>query len=276
MTPGIIHGMTESTYHADPCPTASLSSSMAKLLLSTSPAHARLAHPRLNPARVAEHEAKFDLGTACHALLLEDARSKIAVVDADDWRGKAAQAARAEAYAAGKTPLLRGQFEDALRMATEAQTFLASAGLFHLWQEGASEVSGFWQEESGVWCRMRMDRLLSTRIMDYKTTTSVAPDVFPRRMVDLGYHIQAAWYRRGARALGLGDLPFVFLAQETVAPYTCALFEFDADALAYGDAQVERALKMWAQCTALDEWPGYGTGVTRVSIPAWMLRDAAR
>ena len=36
-------------YHADPAPEPSLSSSVAKILVNLSPAHARIAHPRLNP-----------------------------------------------------------------------------------------------------------------------------------------------------------------------------------------------------------------------------------
>ena len=72
--PGI-YELSAEEYHADPCPTPSLSSSIARTLLASSPHHAWWEHPRFNPGRVREEDEKFDLGTAAHAL---DFSSKIA------------------------------------------------------------------------------------------------------------------------------------------------------------------------------------------------------
>ncbi|WP_242401117.1 hypothetical protein [Acetobacter okinawensis] len=47
-TPGI-YDLPEAQYHADPCPTPSLSNSVARILLDESPMHAHFSHPRLNP-----------------------------------------------------------------------------------------------------------------------------------------------------------------------------------------------------------------------------------
>src|ERR1700677_1036911 len=91
-----IFNLSAEAYHADPCPTASLSSSIAGILLDQSPSHAWLAHPRLNPNYVRESaDSRFDLGSAAHMMLLEQREDRIVRVSADDWRTKAAKEARA-------------------------------------------------------------------------------------------------------------------------------------------------------------------------------------
>src|SRR5215831_5713580 len=47
VTPGV-YAMPAAQYHADPCPTPSLSASIIKLICLDSPAHAWTAHPKLN------------------------------------------------------------------------------------------------------------------------------------------------------------------------------------------------------------------------------------
>src|SRR3990167_3196210 len=91
--------MTLHEYIRDPAPEPSLSASVAHLLLTRSARHAWLAHPRLNPAWAPEATEQTDLGTLEHALLLEQDDSRLVVVEADDWRAKAARLARDEARA---------------------------------------------------------------------------------------------------------------------------------------------------------------------------------
>lgn len=89
---GIHHGLDEATYHADPCPSPSLSSGIIRAL-QRSPAHAHHAHPRLGGA-VSESTQAQDDGAVLHALILGyDPTAWI--VEAEDWRGKAAQQERA-------------------------------------------------------------------------------------------------------------------------------------------------------------------------------------
>jgi hypothetical protein len=54
--PGIYLDVAANDYHADPCPAPSFTQSIAKVLLEKSPAHARLAHPRLCPPVAADDE----------------------------------------------------------------------------------------------------------------------------------------------------------------------------------------------------------------------------
>lgn len=70
-----------------------LSASIAKLLISHSPLHAWTAHPMLNPNFERAEEAKFDVGTAAHELLLRG-NDIVHIVEADSWRTNAAKDAR--------------------------------------------------------------------------------------------------------------------------------------------------------------------------------------
>jgi hypothetical protein len=103
MNPGI-YNLTAENYHADPAPVASLSSSIANILIDQSPLHAYLAHPRLNLRYQREEDSRFDLGSAAHMMLLERREDKIVRVQAKDWRTNAAKDARAAAQATGSTP----------------------------------------------------------------------------------------------------------------------------------------------------------------------------
>src|SRR5262245_38002344 len=105
--------MSAKHYHADPCAAISLNSSIAKPLVSQSPAHAHLEHPRLRPA--GEHDPEDDQeeaqkrdkerGLLMHRLLLGKG-SEIEPIEFDNYRKAAAQDARAAARKEGRIPVL--------------------------------------------------------------------------------------------------------------------------------------------------------------------------
>ena len=47
--------------------------------------------------------------------------------------------------------------------------------------------------------------------------------------------------------------------------------EFDADALAEADRLVTQAIGTYAECVAVNLWPGYPPGIHLASLPPWML-----
>lgn len=100
---GIIDGLPIADYIRDPAtPGPSLSASLAHVLLTKSPRHCFELHPRLSPAwEPDESDAGQIIGTVTHALLLEDDRSRVVIVEADDWKKKENYTKKAEALAAG-------------------------------------------------------------------------------------------------------------------------------------------------------------------------------
>lgn len=284
MTPGY-HVMPAEKYHADPCVVPSLSSSTAKVLLNESPRKAWFKHSRLNPEYREEHDGKYDLGTTAHAVLLESDSSKVAVIDPahypsktgsipDGWTNNAIRTARDSARAAGKTPILQRHYADVMAMVTAADAFIQKSEIAEYWKDAESELTGVVLED-GVWMRCRFDRITRNRrfIFDYKSTTDAAPEPFSRLLVRMGYHIQEAFYRRIARALGAVGPRFVFLAQSVEPPYECSLHGCHTSLQEIADAEVERAIGMWRQCVKTKEWPSHGGRVHWAMPSTWQIKE---
>lgn len=269
--PGI-YEMTNEQYHADPVPGGSLSSTGARRLLEPS-CPALFRHEQLHgqkPRRV------FDFGSAAHQMVL-GAGPELMVVNAEDWRTKAAREARDEAYAAGLVPLLLAEFEQVQQMAAALRRHPAASALLAE-GSGQPEQSLFWTDQpAGVWRRARLDWLpfaTGRRLVvpDYKTAVSAAPSAIERSLVAYGYHQQAAWYLDGVAALGGGtDARFVFIVQEKAAPYLVTVVELDDASLQAGRVRNRRAIELYAQCVAEDRWPGYSDSPVLISLPQWAI-----
>lgn len=272
MENGIIN-LTPELYHADPAPIASLSSSIAHILIEQSPMHAWLAHPRLNPNYERETDSRFDLGSAAHMMLLERREDRIVRVQADDWRTKAAREARDAAQAEGKYAVLERQFADIVAMCNAAQDFLLTTELSDILGTGDPEQTVLWQEGK-MWCRCRPDMLALDRrvVLDYKSTASAAPDAFAKQIGRMGYDLQAEFYLRGLKAVGY-DPVFVFLAQEITPPYACSLISLSNAFREVGKAKVARAMKLWEMSMTTNNWLGYSTRILYAEPKPWDLME---
>lgn len=274
MTPGV-YRINEREYHADPCPEPSLSSSVAKILLEKSPMHAFLAHPRLNPQPIEDDSTEgLDFGAAAHDILLEGGTGKIRLVDAADWRTKAAQAARDKAREDGLLPILSRQYDTLMAMVNMARSAIANSELQGLWRDGDPEQTVIWQED-GFWMRARPDWLTSKRdlVLDYKTCESAQPDNFIRQIARMNYDVQAAFYARGVAAASLsGEVPkFIFLAQEKYKPFACSLVGLSEIYWEIANAKVERAIGLWKRCMASGKWPGYDQRIHYATPETWVI-----
>lgn len=264
MEPGI-YDMPDSEYFAAP----GLSQSGAKLLLEA-PAKFRAGFQKRSTA--------LDFGRVAHAMVLGTGTPAV-VVDADSWRTKAAQEARAEAKAAGAVALLASEMETVTAMAAALRKHPVAAAL--LAQPGKPEQAAFTQDdETGVLLKGKIDLLPDARedgrtiLVDYKTAASADPSRFGKAAADYGYHIQAAWYQRLVReARGDADTAFVFVLQEKEYPYLVSCVELDAEAQEIGAALMRRAIDLYDACATRDEWPGYPSDITAASLPVWYIRN---
>lgn len=269
-----IFTMTAEEYHADPCDQPSLSSSIAHTLCEQSPRHAWTAHPKLNPDFKRTEKSHFDLGSCAHALLLEarEVEDVVQIIDAPDWRTKAAKEARDEARAAGKLPLLSHSVEGVVAMlnATRAQLDAIGASPL-LFEDGKPEQTLIW-EEDGVTCRALIDWLHNdfATIDDFKTTSaSAAPERWRRTLFTIGADVQTAFYLRGLKAVTGVQAEMRYVVQENYPPYALSVFSLDADVRAVADAKVEYAINRWRECLATDTWPAYSSEVVHAELPAW-------
>lgn len=268
--PGI-HTIPAAEYHSDPCSQPSLSASIANIILNASPAHARSAHPRLNPNFVRKEESKYDTGTVAHALLLQG--EDVAVVcDYDNWKTHASQDERDAARAAGQVPLLAKDWSKVREMVHAVQEQLADHHARpHLFFAGKPEQAMVW-EEDGVTCRALIDWLHDdfSACDDLKSTArSANPEAWSRTMWSTGGPTQAAFYIRGVKALTGLEPEFRFCVVETSQPYALSVISLSPDALALAEAKVERAIKTWRQCMETDRWPAYTTRVAYAEAPPW-------
>ena len=148
--PGIYREMATAAYHVDPCPLPSLNTSTAKILIERSPAHARLAHPRLAPPATEEdpvepYSAAKTIGVVAH-LLMTGRGAEVVEAAFDDFRSNAARALREAALAAGHTPILSKHLARANEMVRAAALQLMSTEHQNAFVLGHGEVVLAWRE----------------------------------------------------------------------------------------------------------------------------------
>lgn len=263
----IIDGFPEADYHAHPA----LSRSGAKTLLSNA-ARYRWEADNHGPTKDA-----FDIGSAAHAIVLGVGLDELDVIDAADWRTKAAQAAKKASHAAGRTPILKAQFADTLAMAEAVLAHPTARAILE--REGDPEQTIFWTDQaddgSDVECRARIDYLTTDEegqpaLVDLKTTGKDAgPTSFAKSVVDYGYDLQDAFYTRGFEAVTQQPSSFTFIAVESAAPHFVAVHTLDEAFRRRGRELRMTALNRFAYCTANDDWPAHGNDIHVLTPPRW-------
>jgi hypothetical protein len=271
MTPGV-YDLSSDQYHADELgDTPTLSASLANVLLTASPAHAKAAHPKLNPQYERKAEDRFDVGIAAHKLLLEG-ESAVEVCLFDNWRLKAAQEQRDLARAHGRIPLLAHEADKVEAMVAALRERLTVLPIRPaLFTEGKPEQTVVW-DEGGIACRARLDWLHDTyaAVDDLKTTSrSASPESFSKTLYTMGYHVQARLYQRAVQAV-TGILPeFRFVVAETSAPYAVSVFSLAPAGVALADTQIDYVLSLWKRCLETDSWPAYPDRICYAEPPGW-------
>ena len=263
------------SYVADPCVDPSLSKGIMHKLLTKTPAHARQAHPRLNPDREDDNSGRADIGSAVHSMILGGAEVQYEVFP--DFKTKAAREWRDGVYNDGGIPILEKN-----RAAVENGAGPARAKLATLpgW-DGKVETEGtmIWQD-GGAWKRGRFDMWAPgpNKMIDVKTTTAANPgDWIRKTMVQGGYDLQAEHYLQGLRANGKGNehTEFLFLLVEIAPPYCCAFVGLDP---AYSDAAKRKcamATRTWTRCMKSGQWPGYTDMIHYAEWKPWQDMELA-
>jgi hypothetical protein len=252
-------------YHAS----AGFSSTLARSLILRTPAHAKAVmdgHARDSDA--------MDMGTAVHQLLLRDDR--VDVLPFDSFRTNDAKAARDESRAQGRIPLLAHKWDEAQEIACRVREQIVALNLDPVpFTEGTAEHVIRWQE-NGMECRAMLDWLRDDLqvIDDLKTTSDASPRGFQRKVWNLRYDIQAAFYLRAVAAWS-GDTfnpiktRFRWVAVETEYPYLVTVHEPDKLALENANVRVDEAIERWKWCLENEFWPGYAADINQVGPVPW-------
>jgi len=272
--PGVYADLPAEVYHGQFVPGDSLSSTGARKLLAPScPALFKY-----DQDHGQAHKKEFDLGHAAHKLVLGEG-AHIEVIDAPDWKSKAAREERDAAHAEDLVPLLAKDYTKVEVMADAIRRHPLAGPLFTP-GTGVAEQSLFWQDQrTGIWRRARPDWVKNggprTICVDYKTTADASLDALERAIYTYGYNMQGPWYLDGLRALGLADenAQFIFVFQEKTAPYLITVVGLDPTALQIGAAKNCRAIDTYRECIETGHWPAYLDDIAYLSLPIWAEKN---
>lgn len=286
LPPARVLDVSPTAYHALP----GFSSSLAKVLVARSAAHAKDAYDRRIEQLAAEDEGdeendsakqqRLDRGSIGHALILGIGKRidpiPEGLLSSNGAIGtKAAKEYVAAARRAGRVPVKEAHLEVHQRCADAIRTRIAAAG-HEL--NGTSEMAIEWHERtpSGpVQCRGMLDHVVIWGLSDEHRARGVAPGavIYDLKIVDdatpqrcertaesLGYAIQAAAYTRALTALypALGGrIEFRFLFCEWRRPFEIWDPTTDGTFDALGERRWLRAVHAWGLGLATGKWPGY-------------------
>jgi hypothetical protein len=220
------------------------------------------------------------LGTAYHALMLTPMTWQDEVQVWPEFPQGKKTKGKADLKAAHPeiTFLEQDALDTAMRMRDVAMAHPEVAYLFKQMAEirdgvvaGQVEVSGWYNDlnphtAEGTFqlCKYRPDMRHcpewshNTWLADLKTTRDASPQGFARSIQDFGYHISAAHYLEGDQILhGRRPKQFIFVAQETEAPYLVAVYVLEEKAIKHGMKLRRRALEGIHIAKKTGEWPHY-------------------
>lgn len=263
--------MTNEDYHAD---TSAISASGLKLFMR-SPAHYYATY--LDPNRIERSPTPaMRVGTATHCAILEPERFSaeyIALPEGLDRRTKEGKQAYADLLATGAELLTSDDMSLVVNMACAFRDNATSRALFD--RKHVVEQSIF-AEVNGVACKCRPDFMTADglMVMDVKTTSDASPESFGKSAWSLGYHIQAAFYRRVIQS-ATGITPdFIFGCVESDRPYLTAYYTVPQYLLDYADGVIDALLEQYAECLRSGIWHGYIAEIEpqELSVPGYAQR----
>lgn len=138
--------------------------------------------------------------------------------------------------------------------------------------EGEPEVTLYYNDPiTGLPCKSRADYWVKARrfAVDAKTTLDASPEQFAKDVARYRYHVQDALYRLAFAECGEQIEHFAILAVEKKPPHAVAVYVLDADAVARGFTAARQGIDRLHHCMQTKSFPGYGDGVTELSLPRW-------
>ena len=267
-----VYDISIERYHNDPhvCAGPSVSSGGLRIIAAQSPLHF-FAQWSGNPNAKKRDTQAMLMGRAAHAHMLGDEVffERFAVLPYPDFRTQAARDWRDKMIAAGKGVIKESDLVQISEMGRRLSAHpVVKMGLLDGWQE----VSLIWKDkETGVWLKSRPD-LIAKDLMcgDYKTTADASPYGISRSLADRGLHQQAALAMEAyEHVLDMRMEHFILIFQENTPPYAVNPVLLSQDAIARGRVLNRHAIRIFADCLARNEWPGYPERTTPVDTPDW-------
>lgn len=144
---------------------------------------------------------------------------------------------------------------------------------------GAKETAYFWTDDAtGERCKCRVDSELDLAgvhyIVDLKTCADASTDAFMRDAIKYGYHLQAAMYREGVKAVTGKESAFVFVAVEKAPPYAINILHANQAFITYGMDEFRYLMGYYHECKKRNEWPAFcgfkNTEINMLGLPNYL------
>jgi hypothetical protein len=283
--PAIYKGIPIETYHGDLCVGPSVSSTILRIMMQRSPAHA-WAQSIYNPKRIEKKTSEgMIVGKAAHHLLLGEAEfDKFYVerpeeIDGAAWQGnrKVCKQWLKDRAEEGITVLTDSQIE---RIRGMAEALARHPLIQHGILNGQIERSMIWKDaETGLWVKVRPDAI-PTDSLDYsdlKTTTDIGFSEVMKTIGNFGYHQQAALVGEATRVLlkkPMQSFNFVFIESEP--PHCVRVVSLKDNAIALGAKMNRAAMQKFAECWEKKSWPGPADDqrdVENIELPEWQVKQ---
>ena len=236
-------------------------------LIERSPAHVAAAMAGLHVPTDAQ---KF--GNVIHTFILEPdlVSQRYYVEPAGDGRTKAVRDARTEA--AAQNPGRQAVSEDEWREAHAIRdaVYRTKSARQVLGVDGQHEASMLYRaSDTGTLCKARYDFIAPRRsvpfAVDVKSTVDASPGAFRKAIYNYRYDVQSDHYLEP-----VDGVRFVLLAVEKKPPYACATYAITSRIRQLGNARRMPNLRLFAQCQAKNEWPGYPDEIQHIALEPWM------
>lgn len=143
-----------------------------------------------------------------------------------------------------------------------------------LLEDGENHVRIRWTDkETGLLLRCELDRVNRWNrpaIVDLKTTLDPSAKAFAKQAVNLGYHLQAAWYTEAWLHLTGESLPFLFVAVKNKPSYFVEVHQLSEDFIAIGRRKMRDGLRRFAESSESGNWRTPTSGIVQtVEPPSW-------
>ncbi len=255
---GIVNGMTNMVYHS----TSGISSSAVKSVYKKSLAHWK--------GEKRTQTAAFTMGTAVHALLLEEDKNLV-------HKGPKTRRSKAfteqEAALKGEEVLLTEvEYYTARKIANstldnpDCKKFLRHA-------DRENEVSIFAEcPKTGLTLKTRPDLMIQSEktVFDVKTTQDASPLGFANECFRYAYDIQSAFYLYVCQLAGLDVSEFKFIAVEKTAPYVSHVHVVSEDLLANATERMHRTLAIIASAQDQETYDTGWGDYSIIELPKWL------
>lgn len=106
-------------------------------------------------------------------------------------------------------------------------------------------------------------------MVDLKSTRDASPGPFGADAARYQYHVQAAIYVDGYRAITGKELPYLLVAVESEAPSVSQVYRVTEEQLELGRETYHDWLNRLAYCQRENVWPGYAEAPMDLVLPRW-------